>query len=229
MYAMFQMRKTPLQLFHFFKRGYSNRNILSLSKKGFWADIFPHEATNDLSNLLVGQPQVIYAGFDPTAGSLHLGHLVVIQALLHAQRAGEMRKTPLQLFHFFKRGYSNRNILSLSKKGFWADIFPHEATNDLSNLLVGQPQVIYAGFDPTAGSLHLGHLVVIQALLHAQRAGEIFLTFLLVNHKSSMLDSILLLAPCILGIWWLSRLCFMRKEQVKCTILYFSLQILNQS
>ncbi|MBA3845265.1 MAG: tyrosine--tRNA ligase [Planctomycetes bacterium] len=33
-------------------------------------------------------PQTIYAGFDPTADSLHLGHLVPIMGLAHAQRCG---------------------------------------------------------------------------------------------------------------------------------------------
>lgn len=33
-------------------------------------------------------PQTIYAGFDPTADSLHVGNLLVIMGLLHCQRAG---------------------------------------------------------------------------------------------------------------------------------------------
>jgi tyrosyl-tRNA synthetase len=33
-------------------------------------------------------PVVVYAGFDPTADSLHLGHLVPIMALAHLQRCG---------------------------------------------------------------------------------------------------------------------------------------------
>lgn len=32
--------------------------------------------------------QTIYAGFDPTADSLHVGNLLVIMGLLHCQRAG---------------------------------------------------------------------------------------------------------------------------------------------
>lgn len=32
--------------------------------------------------------QTIYAGFDPTASSLHVGNLLVIMGLLHAQRGG---------------------------------------------------------------------------------------------------------------------------------------------
>lgn len=33
-------------------------------------------------------PQRIYAGFDPTADSLHIGNLLVIIGLIHFQRAG---------------------------------------------------------------------------------------------------------------------------------------------
>lgn len=34
------------------------------------------------------EPQHIYAGFDPTADSLHIGNLIVIIGLIHFQRAG---------------------------------------------------------------------------------------------------------------------------------------------
>lgn len=34
------------------------------------------------------KPQHIYAGFDPTADSLHVGNLLIIMGLLHCQRAG---------------------------------------------------------------------------------------------------------------------------------------------
>ena len=34
------------------------------------------------------EPRCVYAGFDPTADSLHVGNLMVIMALLRAQRAG---------------------------------------------------------------------------------------------------------------------------------------------
>ncbi|MGP8246060.1 MAG: tyrosine--tRNA ligase [Bryobacteraceae bacterium] len=41
-----------------------------------------------LPELLAKERFVIYVGFDPTAASLHLGHLVPIMALAHFQRAG---------------------------------------------------------------------------------------------------------------------------------------------
>lgn len=37
---------------------------------------------------LLKQPQTIYAGFDPTADSLHVGNLIALIGLLHFQRAG---------------------------------------------------------------------------------------------------------------------------------------------
>ena len=41
-----------------------------------------------LRDKLAGERMTVYAGFDPTADSLHLGHLVPIIALAHLQRAG---------------------------------------------------------------------------------------------------------------------------------------------
>lgn len=37
---------------------------------------------------LLSEQQCFYAGFDPTADSLHVGNLLVLMALLHCQRAG---------------------------------------------------------------------------------------------------------------------------------------------
>ncbi|ALC41909.1 CG16912 [Drosophila busckii] len=41
-----------------------------------------------MKKLFQSAPQSIYAGFDPTADSLHVGNLLVIMGLLHCQRAG---------------------------------------------------------------------------------------------------------------------------------------------
>lgn len=38
--------------------------------------------------ILTSRPQYIYAGFDPTADSLHVGNLLILMGLLHCQRAG---------------------------------------------------------------------------------------------------------------------------------------------
>lgn len=46
--------------------------------------------TTDLEQLiaLFRQPQTLYCGFDPTAGSLHIGHLVPLIMLKRFQDAG---------------------------------------------------------------------------------------------------------------------------------------------
>lgn len=38
--------------------------------------------------------QTLYAGFDPTSDSLHVGNLLVLVGLIHSQRAGH---TPIAL------------------------------------------------------------------------------------------------------------------------------------
>ncbi|MFO7810695.1 MAG: tyrosine--tRNA ligase [Candidatus Delongbacteria bacterium] len=41
-----------------------------------------------LKNILNGHPVKVYAGFDPTRSSLHVGHLIPIMILSHMQKAG---------------------------------------------------------------------------------------------------------------------------------------------
>jgi len=52
------------------------------------------DATEGVAEHLGEAPRTIYIGFDPTAPSLHLGSLVPIMGLVHAQRAGH---TPIAL------------------------------------------------------------------------------------------------------------------------------------
>lgn len=52
------------------------------------------DATEGVSEHLIEAPRTIYIGFDPTAPSLHLGSLIPIMGLVHAQRAGH---TPIAL------------------------------------------------------------------------------------------------------------------------------------
>ena len=52
------------------------------------------DATEGASDHFDGAPRTVYVGFDPTAPSLHLGNLVPIMGLVHAQRAGH---TPIAL------------------------------------------------------------------------------------------------------------------------------------
>ncbi|KAK4025619.1 tyrosine--tRNA ligase, mitochondrial-like [Daphnia magna] len=61
-------------------------NVLKLNERGLLQDIFPPPSLN-LQKLL-SQPQCFYAGFDPTADSLHIGNLLVLMTMLHCQRAG---------------------------------------------------------------------------------------------------------------------------------------------
>jgi tyrosyl-tRNA synthetase len=56
----------------------------TLQERGFIAQL----SDESLPKLLSESRFTVYAGFDPTADSLHLGHLVPIMALSHFQRAG---------------------------------------------------------------------------------------------------------------------------------------------
>ena len=52
-----------------------------------WRGMF-QDATPGIEELLLSGSRVGYAGFDPTADSLHLGNMVPIMMLVHLQRAG---------------------------------------------------------------------------------------------------------------------------------------------
>jgi tyrosyl-tRNA synthetase len=56
---------------------------LSLQERGLVQDFVP-----GLDALLEREKVAVYAGFDPTADSLHIGNLVPIMLLVHFQRAG---------------------------------------------------------------------------------------------------------------------------------------------
>lgn len=73
---------------------------------------------------------------------------------------------------YFHRHFSNRNILKLKERGMFQDIFPDNAANTVTDLMNASPQTVYAGFDPTADSLHVGNLLVLVNLLHWQRGGH---------------------------------------------------------
>jgi tyrosyl-tRNA synthetase len=53
-----------------------------------------HDATEGAADHLASGSRVCYIGFDPTAASLHVGHLLPIMGLAHLQRAGH---TPVAL------------------------------------------------------------------------------------------------------------------------------------
>lgn len=51
---------------------------------------FIHQCSDELGlrRALATGPMTLYAGFDPTASSLHVGHMVPVMAMAHLQRAG---------------------------------------------------------------------------------------------------------------------------------------------
>ncbi|MEQ1854841.1 MAG: tyrosine--tRNA ligase [Longimicrobiales bacterium] len=53
-----------------------------------------HDATEGAAEHFAEAPRTVYIGFDPTGASLHIGTLLPIMGLVHAQRAGH---TPLAL------------------------------------------------------------------------------------------------------------------------------------
>jgi tyrosyl-tRNA synthetase len=53
-----------------------------------WRDFLEGTTSNDLDAFLSEARRTIYVGFDPTADSLHLGNLIPVMALAHAQRHG---------------------------------------------------------------------------------------------------------------------------------------------
>ncbi|XP_077196017.1 tyrosine--tRNA ligase, mitochondrial [Paroedura picta] len=60
-------------------------------KRGLFQEIFPPLVAQEqlVELLLPGRPPVtVYCGFDATADSLHVGHLLAVAGLLHFQRAG---------------------------------------------------------------------------------------------------------------------------------------------
>ena len=64
--------------------------INQLRQRGLVAQV---SADNELEEHL-DQPRALYCGFDPTADSLHLGHLVPLLVLKRFQEAGH---TPIAL------------------------------------------------------------------------------------------------------------------------------------
>jgi len=79
----------------------------------------------------------------------------------------------LHTFLSLKRHFASRNLLNLSERhGMISNFFPREQGHEIAAFLEKECRTIYAGFDPTAQSLHVGNLLVIMGLLHAQKAGH---------------------------------------------------------
>ncbi|XP_074126686.1 tyrosine--tRNA ligase, mitochondrial [Sminthopsis crassicaudata] len=68
--------------------------LVTQRKRGLFKEIFPAKGVDlELPELLAsgakaGVAQTVYCGFDPTADSLHVGHLLTVLGLLQFQRAG---------------------------------------------------------------------------------------------------------------------------------------------
>ncbi|GAM27318.1 hypothetical protein SAMD00019534_104930 [Acytostelium subglobosum LB1] len=62
-----------------------NNVITTLKSRGF---VYQMTGNEEELIKLTSQPIALYAGFDPTADSLHIGNLLMLMALLHFQRSG---------------------------------------------------------------------------------------------------------------------------------------------
>jgi len=103
-------RCTPQQ-----RRHYTKRNILELFRRGLWKDRFPPSCPEFEAALTdPKKPLTLYAGFDPTADSLHIGNLLVLVALIHAQRAGH---SPIVLIGGFTAGFSDPSGRTETRRG----------------------------------------------------------------------------------------------------------------
>ncbi|HAS8511783.1 TPA: tyrosine--tRNA ligase [Vibrio vulnificus] len=87
--------------------------------------------TTDLEQLiaLFCQPQTLYCGFDPTAGSLHIGHLVPLMMLKRFQDAGhqgisftEFSYSLLQSYDFAQLNQTHQCALQIGGNDQWGNI-----------------------------------------------------------------------------------------------------------
>ncbi len=53
-----------------------------------WRGFLAQTTSDDVDQYLMAERRTMYIGFDPTAASLHLGSLIPVMALAHAQRCG---------------------------------------------------------------------------------------------------------------------------------------------
>ncbi|XP_022904282.1 tyrosine--tRNA ligase, mitochondrial [Onthophagus taurus] len=83
-----------------------------------------------------------------------------------------LRNSSILNVTIIKRWYSNRNMLKLKERGMFQELFPEISAGEVTDLLNAKPQTVYAGFDPTANSLHIGNLLVLVNLIHWQRGGH---------------------------------------------------------
>nr|XP_033329976.1 tyrosine--tRNA ligase, mitochondrial [Megalopta genalis] len=72
----------------------------------------------------------------------------------------------------FRRLHTIKYTLDAENRQLYEDIFPYIYEDKIKKLWRKPPQCVYAGFDPTAESLHIGNLLVLMNLLHWQRSGH---------------------------------------------------------
>ena len=68
--------------------------------------------------------------------------------------------------------HTAKYVLDAENRQLYEDIFPNICVKDIQKLWRNPPQCVYAGFDPTAESLHIGNLLILINLLHWQRCGH---------------------------------------------------------
>ncbi|MDO5552904.1 MAG: tyrosine--tRNA ligase [Planctomycetia bacterium] len=63
-------------------------NVTDIIAELTWRGLLNQVTDEQIGKFLLEKPRVLYAGFDPTADSLHVGHLVAIMNLRRFQKAG---------------------------------------------------------------------------------------------------------------------------------------------
>lgn len=66
----------------------------------------------------------------------------------------------------------------LRSRGLIDKVFPDTKLDQLSSQLTSKQSIFYAGFDPTADSLHVGNLTVLMLALNAVRSGHKFIALI---------------------------------------------------
>lgn len=147
--------------------------------------IYEGRVSPALSNMAV--MKAVEGALDPTGGSSELLLYVIPKMAASCGRnlcRGWRAKTALILKSsspgWFPKATVHTSpvrrdgfLASLHKRGLLKESFPENAAQgDLPQLLQSAQQTVYCGFDPTADSLHAGHLLPLIALLHFRNAGH---------------------------------------------------------
>ncbi|XP_076160625.1 tyrosine--tRNA ligase, mitochondrial isoform X1 [Ptiloglossa arizonensis] len=70
------------------------------------------------------------------------------------------------------RLHTTKFVIDAENRQLYENVFPNIYMENIKKLWNSPPQCVYAGFDPTAESLHIGNLLVLINLLHWQRCGH---------------------------------------------------------